>query len=103
MLPRLMCCIEHQQGKKSQSLFCLINSERMNFFWQCHKLKCVAESQFVKVYEKDKDREVTLNCNTPEEQQQRNIYINNSLIQENRKLLKEASDKTKIRNIWNKN
>ena len=51
----------------------------MNFFWQCHKSKGVTESQYVKAYERDEDREVTLNPNKPEEQQQRNIYINDSL------------------------
>ena len=46
----------------------------MNFFRQCHKLKGITESQFVKAYERDEDREVRLNHNTPEEQQQSNIY-----------------------------
>ena len=51
----------------------------MNFFWQCHKLKGATESKFVKAYERDEDRQKARNRNTPEEQQQRNIYINNSL------------------------
>ena len=51
----------------------------MNFFRQCHKLKGATESQFVKAYERDEDRQITRNRNTPEEQQQRSIYINNSL------------------------
>ena len=47
----------------------------------------------MEAYESGEDRKVTLNCNTPKEQQQRYIYINESLTQENRKLLKEARDK----------
>ena len=45
----------------------------MNFFQHHDKLKGVTESQFVEAYEKDEDRKVTLNCNTPKEQQQRFI------------------------------
>ena len=45
----------------------------MNFFQHHHKLKGVTESQFAEAYEKDEDRKVTLNCNTPKEQQQRFI------------------------------
>ena len=51
----------------------------MNFFPQRRKLKSVTEEQFVEAYEADKDREVILNCNTPKDQQQRYININDSL------------------------
>ena len=98
MLPKLMCYIEHLQGKMPQSLFYLIKkSDRLNFFRQCHKLKGVTESQFVEAYESDEDREETLNRNTPKELQQRFIYINESLTQKNRKLLKEVRDKSRAR------
>ena len=73
----------------------------MNFFWQHHKLKDVTESQFVETCESDEDREVTLNCKTPKEQQQRYIhtyiYINKSLTEENEKLLKEGRDKSRAK------
>ena len=69
----------------------------MSFFRQCHKLKGVTVSQFVETYESDEDREITLNHSTPKEQQQRYIYINDSLTQENRKLLKEARDKSRAK------
>ena len=51
----------------------------------------------MEAYESDEDREVTLNRNTPKEQQQRFLYINKSLTQENRKLLKEARDKSRAK------
>ena len=50
----------------------------MNFFQHHHKLKGVTESQFAEAYEKDEDRKVTLNCNTPKEQQQGFIQLHSS-------------------------
>ena len=38
-----------------------------------------------------------MNRNTPKEQQQRFIYINESLTQENRKLLKQVKDKSRTK------
>ena len=48
-------------------------------------------------YADDNDRGVTLNYNTPKEQQQKYTCINENLIQENRKLLKEARDKSRAK------
>ena len=48
-------------------------------------------------YADDNDREVTLNYNTTKEQQQKYTCINENLIQENRKLLKEARDKSRAK------
>ena len=55
----------------------------------------------MEAYESDEDREVTLNHNTPKEQQQRYIYINESM-QENRKLLKKATDNSRAKKLSTK-
>ena len=48
-------------------------SDRMNFFRQRYKLKGLTESEFIKAYIGDYDREVTLNHNSLKEQQQKYI------------------------------
>lgn len=45
----------------------------MNLFRQRHKLKGLTESEFMKAYRGDYDREVTLNHNLLKEQQQKYI------------------------------
>ena len=77
-------------------------SDRMNFFGQRHKLKSLTQSQFVEAYESVEDRELTRNRNTSKEQRQRYIYINESLTQENRKLLKEVRDKSRAKKYKHK-
>ena len=91
--------LHRTSARENAPIIILFNKkgDRMSFFRQCHKLKGVTVSQFVEAYESDEDREVTLNHSTPKEQQQRYIYINDSLTQENRKLLKEARDKSRAK------
>ena len=85
--------------RENAQIIILFNKKRdgMNFFRQSHKLKSVAESQFVEACESNEDREGTLIRNTPKEQQQRFIYLNESFSQENRKLLKEVRDKSRAK------
>ena len=75
-----MCYTEYVT-KENAPIIIVFNkkTDRMNLFQQRRKLKGVTESQFAEPYESDEDRKVTLNHNTPKEQQQRYIYISKSL------------------------
>ena len=87
----------HRTSKKSIAPIIVLftrKTDRLNFFNQRHKVKGLINLHFStqEEVEEGEDQEVILNTN---QTQGNYIYINESLTQENRRLLKETRIKSK--------